>query len=152
MQYSEGRLGRVFVLRLDDGEDLLDTLSGFSMDHGIESAVVHILGGLGRGSMVTGPEQPVIPPRPHYESVEGAWELVGVATIFPSDGGSRVHLHASAGRGEDTLTGCLRGAAKVYLVLEMVIIEMIGLSARRALDQRSGLHLLSLGNPSYPRI
>ena len=32
MQYTEGRMGRVFVLRLEDGERLNDTLETFARE------------------------------------------------------------------------------------------------------------------------
>ena len=32
MQYTEGQLGRVFVVRIDDGEDMLTSLHQFIID------------------------------------------------------------------------------------------------------------------------
>jgi predicted DNA-binding protein with PD1-like motif len=40
--------------------------------------------------------------------------------------------------------GCLREVSKTFLVLEAVIIEIEGISARRKFDPSSGLSLLEL--------
>ena len=42
------------------------------------------------------------------------------------------------------MVGCIRGKASVYLIVEAVLIEFNGLDARRELDERTGLYLLSL--------
>ena len=66
MQYTEGQLGRVFVVRIDDGEDMLISLRQFISDKSIQAGSILFLGALMNGRMVTGPEDPVIPPVPHF--------------------------------------------------------------------------------------
>ena len=56
MIVSEGRLGRVFVLRLGDGDRLPDAIEDFARTRGVEAALVAALGGLENGRLVTGPE------------------------------------------------------------------------------------------------
>ena len=57
MQYTEGTIGRVFILRLDDGEVLNDTIEAFARDHDVHQALVTYLGGSADGSkVVVGPE------------------------------------------------------------------------------------------------
>jgi predicted DNA-binding protein with PD1-like motif len=143
MQYSEGRWGRVFVLRMDDGEDLIGSILRFVGEKEIGSAVVLFLGALRDGRMVTGPELPVIPPTPHFEPFIGAWEVFGMATIY-SSGGPRIHVHSSLGRGREALVGCIRERASAYLVVEAVLMEIAGIKASRELDERTGLYLPSL--------
>lgn len=145
MQYSEGRLGRVYVIRMDEGEDLIASLQRFVEEKGIESGIIHFLGALRTGRAVTGPESPIIPPIPHFESFEGAWELFGVATVYPSGEGPKLHLHASLGKGDRTLTGCLREKARIYLIVEAVLLEVTGISGRREWDKQTELNLLTLG-------
>lgn len=142
MQYSEGRAGRVFVLRLDDGEDLLASIERFVIEKMIDSAMIHILGALREGQIVTGPEKPVIPPTPHFEPLRDGWEMIGLGTVYPSDEGPKIHLHASFGRGKSALTGCLRAESSAFLILEAVVFEISGTTARRERDERTGLHLL----------
>jgi len=145
MQYSEGQLGRVFVVRIDDGEDMLLSLRQFIQDKGIQAGSIHFLGALMNGRMVTGPEEPVIPPVPHFVMFEGGWEIFGVGTIYPGEGGPHIHYHASVGRSGHALTGCLREKAITYLIVEAVIMEFTGLSARREFDEKMQLHLPVLG-------
>jgi len=145
MQYSEGQLGRVFVVRIDDGEDMLLSLRQFIQDKGIQAGSIHFLGALMNGRMVTGPEEPVIPPVPHFVMFEGGWEVFGVGTIYPAEGGPHIHYHASVGRSGHALTGCLREKATTYLIIEAVIMEFTGLNAYHELDQKTQMHLPNLG-------
>ena len=58
MQYGEGALGRLFALRLDEGERLPEVLETFAREHNIAGAMVIFLGGLKDGSrLVVGPEK-----------------------------------------------------------------------------------------------
>jgi hypothetical protein len=141
MQYSEGQLGRVFVLRIDEGEDFLAALQEFVRKKEIKAGSVFFLGALHEGRMVTGPEEPVIPPEPHFILFEGGWEVFGMGTIFPGDEGPMVHYHASVGRAGHALTGCLRERALTYLLIEAVVIEFTGLAVRREYDEKTRLHL-----------
>jgi len=141
MQYSEGRVGRVFVVRVEDGEDFPGTIERFVSEKAIMTGTIHFLGALREGVLVTGPEKPVIPPVPQVQRFSGGWEVVGFATIYRSDEGPAIHYHASAGRGEGALTGCLREKAAVYLIVEAVITEFIGIAALRVYDEETGLKL-----------
>jgi predicted DNA-binding protein with PD1-like motif len=145
MQYTEGQLGRVFVVRIDDGEDMLLSLRQFVNDKDIQAGTLIFLGALMNGRMVTGPEEPVIPPVPHFVMFEGGWEVFGVGTIYPGNDGPHIHYHASVGRCGHALTGCLREKATTYLIVEAVIYEFTGLSARREFDKKTQLHLPVLG-------
>jgi hypothetical protein len=147
MQYTEGQLGRIFVVRIDDGEDMLVSLRQFITDKDIEAGSITFLGALMDGRMVTGPEEPVIPPVPHFVMFEGGWEVFGVGTIYPGEDGPHIHYHASVGRSGHALTGCLREKATTYLIVEAVIMEFTGLSARHEFDKKTQLHLPSLGEP-----
>ena len=141
MQYAEGRIGRVFMMRIDDGEDLIDELERFLGEKSIEHGIIHFLGALRDGLMVTGPVAPIIPPIPHTEGIEGGWEILGIATVYPSEGGPSLHLHTSAGHKQEALTGCLRERAQVYLVVEAVVMEITGIIGMRVPDQKTGVRL-----------
>ncbi|MEM2124207.1 MAG: DNA-binding protein, partial [Methanolinea sp.] len=56
-------------------------------------------------------------------------------------GRPRVHLHAGAGRGTRAVTGCVRDAAEVYVVVEAVILEVAGIETERVPDPLTGLSL-----------
>lgn len=141
MQCVEGRPGRVFVIRIDHGEDLIDVLLGYIREKEIRCGFVQVLGALNEGSIVTGPREPVLPPDPNREMYEGGWEVIGIGSISWSDDGPYLHLHSSLGRGPDTRTGCLRELARVYIVVEAIILEIAGIEAVRMPDPTTGLTL-----------
>jgi predicted DNA-binding protein with PD1-like motif len=144
MQYSEGRIGRIFVLRMDHGEDMIESLQMFLEEKGIESCTALFLGAMLDGRAVTGPKRPEVPPSPNFEAYESAWEVFGMATVYPSADGPRLHIHSGLGRGRDALLGCIRDKARVYLVVEMVLLEICGLEAERIWNEEMQLFLLTL--------
>jgi predicted DNA-binding protein with PD1-like motif len=143
MQYSEGRLGRAFVIRLEDGEDLIESIQRFVEMMDVSAGIIHFLGALREGRLITGPKEPTIPPGPPFvQELEGAWETFGVASVYPGEEGkAAVHLHGSAGHDNRALTGCLREKATAYLVVEAVVFEFCGLEAHREIDEMTGLSL-----------
>ncbi|MDD1678899.1 MAG: DNA-binding protein [Methanomicrobiales archaeon] len=142
MQYSEGHLGRIFMVRLDDGEDILVVMDRFVVAQKIRAGMILFLGALREGRLVTGPEEPLIPPVPHFEIFGGGWEIFGMGTIYRgNDGKPMIHYHASVGRGTSVLTGCLRDKASTYLLVEVVLMEFTGIYGKRLEDPVSGVHM-----------
>ena len=146
MKASEGKTGRVFVIRLEDGDVLPDCLEKFAAEKKIKHAQVMLVGGIGGGEVVTGPRQSdVMPPDPIYIPVDGAHEVAGVGLIAPDkDGKPVLHLHAALGRSGKTLTGCLRPGVTTWLAGESIITEITGASATRLPDPASGFDLLEV--------
>jgi predicted DNA-binding protein with PD1-like motif len=145
MQYAEGRIGRVFTLRLEDGDRLPESLEGFAAEHGVECAAVVLLGGAGDGSrVVVGPE----PDRGHgivpmIHVLAGHQEIAAMGTLFPDESGRPVlHMHASLGREGKGTVGCTRAGVKVWLVGEAVIMEILGTNGVRRKDPETGFQLL----------
>jgi predicted DNA-binding protein with PD1-like motif len=146
MKSSEGKIGRVFVVRLEDGDVLPDCLEKFAAEKSISHGHVILVGGIGGGEVVTGPrDSEEMPPDPVYMPVNGAHEVAGVGVIAPDkDGRPVLHIHATLGRGTSTLTGCLRPSVTTWLVAEAIIYEITGVSARRLPDDKSGFDLLEV--------
>jgi predicted DNA-binding protein with PD1-like motif len=146
MKASEGKIGRVFILKLEDGDMVPECIEGFAAEKGIKTGHVVLIGGIGSGRVVVGPkESDVMPPEPVLLPVEGAHEVEGVGIIAPDkEGKPRLHIHASLGRGGKTLTGCLRPGVKTWLTGEAVIYEITGTSAKRLPDKKSGFELMDL--------
>jgi predicted DNA-binding protein with PD1-like motif len=146
MKASEGKIGRVFVLRLEDGDEVPGCIERFAAEQGIKTGHVVLIGGIGGGRVVAGPkESEKMPPEPVYLPVEGAHEVEGVGIIAPDKEGKPVlHIHASLGRGGKTLTGCLRPGVKTWLTGEVIIYEITGTSAKRLPDKKSGFELMDV--------
>jgi predicted DNA-binding protein with PD1-like motif len=146
MKASEGKLGRVFVLRLEDGDVVPDCIEDFAAANSITHGHVILVGGIGGGQIVVGPkESGTSRPDPVYLPVEGAHEVVGAGIIAPDkDGKPVLHIHASLGRGPRALTGCLRPGVTTWLVGEAIIYEITGASAHRLPDEDSGFDLMEV--------
>jgi len=146
MKATEGSIGRIFLLRLDDGDVIPDCIEKFAAAKNIRHAQVTLVGGIAGGEVVAGPRQSrEMPPDPMRLPVDGAHEVTGTGIIAPDQDGQPVlHIHAALGRAGRTLTGCLRPGVTAWLVTEAVVIEILGLNARRLPDAASGFTLLQV--------
>ncbi|MGA9754479.1 MAG: PPC domain-containing DNA-binding protein [Desulfobaccales bacterium] len=149
MQYTEGRMGRVFVLRLEDGERLNDTLETFAREQGLKHALAFYLGGSATGSkVVVGPDaQRLDAVVPLIHQLTGSQEVLAVGTLIPDEAGTpMLHMHAAAGREGGATVGCTRAGVDVWLVGEVVVLEILGTDARRQKDPQTGFQLLTVGS------
>jgi len=144
MNYTSGTLGRVFVARLDDGESVYDAVHTISEREQVSCAAVMAVGGIRSGKVVCGPKNLTGLIQPQFETFDDARELVGFGTLFPQEGKPSLHFHAGIGRGSEAIVGCPRAGMSVYLVLEVIMIELLGTDAVRELDADFGVHLLKL--------
>lgn len=145
MKYAQAKQGRVFVLRLEDGEIVHETLETFALEQGIQAAALIIVGGAAGGSrLVVGPEpgnsRPV---RPMTHDLTDVHEITGTGTLFPDEnGGPVLHLHMACGREDQTRTGCIRQGVKVWQVMEVVLFELLETGSKRIVDSDLGFFLL----------
>ena len=144
MQYSVGRIGRVVVVKLEDDEDVLTSLQTLAQKERIESALFFVIGNLKKGSLVSGAERAEIPVVPIWQHFRTNHEILGVGTIFQMEAQPKVHLHAALVHGDELMAGCLREKSEVFLVAELVVLEILDISARRAKDEKTGFNLLKV--------
>ncbi|MFC1906177.1 PPC domain-containing DNA-binding protein [Chloroflexota bacterium] len=144
MKVSEGRIGRVFVMRLEDGDKLPDCIENFADDNGVRAGHVVLVGGIGGGQVVVGPRKSdERPPEPMLLPIDGAHEVAGVGVIAPGpDSKPQLHIHAALGRSGQTMTGCLRPGVDTWIVAEAIIYEIVGAKMARTLDKDTGFALL----------
>jgi len=142
MDYRVGDVGRVVVVRFSDGDDLLDGLRTIAKKEDIRSAVFQVVGGLKGGEFVVGPETEEMPPKPVWRDIEESHEVLGVGTIFWKSDEPMIHFHGAYGKRDSVKMGCLRKGSEVFLILEVVILELRGIEAQRLPDPESGLPLL----------
>ncbi len=146
MEYDEGKIGRIFLLRFDDGEDFVDLIHSFVKEKEIRTGHIHILGAFLASEIVTGPRKPVLPPEPTWTSFSEAWEVLGFGTVLWENDQPKIHLHVALGKGEKTLLGCVRKRTEVFLTVEAVITEITDIKARKKFNEKLGLSLLDF-NP-----
>ena len=145
MKYSEAKQGRIFVIRLEDGDILHETIEGFAREKDIKAASLIALGGADKGSrLIVGPEDgraPKIVPMSHV--LDDVHEISGTGTLFPDDEGRpALHMHIACGREDKTVTGCVRDGVKVWQVMEVILYELLDSSASRIPDKATGFKLL----------
>ena len=144
MKYQVGRPGRIIVARFEDREDVLANLVEIVKKENIKAAVFQLVGGMREGSIVVGPEKDEFPPTPMWRQLGESHEVVGFGTIFWQADEPKIHFHGAFGKRDMVKVGCLRENSETFLVLEAVITELEGITAKRELDPVSNMVLLKL--------
>jgi len=145
MKYSQAKQGRVFVIRLENGDIVHEAIEGLAKKEAIVAGAIVIVGGADGGSrLVVGPEQaharPIVPMERMLADVH---EVAGAGTLFPDDEGNPfLHLHMACGRDSETVTGCIRAGVKVWQVMEAILFELVDTSGVRRPDAKTGFKLL----------
>lgn len=135
MQYQEGHLARVFLVKMEHGDDLLEEMKALAIREKIVSAYMLMIGAIQQTTMVVGPEDCTVPPVGVEAQLQDGREIVGIGTLFSdADGHPQMHIHSALGRGLETITGCLRSDTKVYLVVEVLVLELEGFNVIKEMD------------------
>jgi uncharacterized protein len=145
LNYTEANLGRIFILRLHQNERLHEVIEKFAAQKQVKSALCFFLGGAQDNSkVVVGPKEGnVMPPKPMVTLLKGVHEGYGVGTIFTDQEGTpKLHMHASFGRNDNAITGCVRMGVDIWQIGEVVILELTSCSAKREKNQETGFEFL----------
>lgn len=148
MKYSEANPGRIFILRLEDGDVLHETIERFALEQSISAAALIAVGGADSGSrLVVGPEDGRSRTiRPMEQILEGVHEMAGAGTLFPDAAGRpKLHMHVAAGRCASSKTGCARNGIRTWHVIEVILWELTDTAAQRIPDAATGFELLDPG-------
>ena len=152
MKACEGQVGRVFVIRLEDGDVIPECIERFAEENGVSVGQTILVGGIGDGKVVVGPQSSdEVPPQPMLLPVDGAHEVLGIGVLAPDENGKPIlHIHGALGRSGQTMTGCLRPGVTTWLVVEAILYEILGVKATRVWDEESNFALLEPegGQPS----
>ena len=148
MKYSQASLGRVFVLRLEDGDIVHECLERLAREQAIRAAGLIALGDADAGSrLIAGSEEGRANPMVFVERLlDDAHEVAGVGTIFPDEEGNPIpHVHMACGRKDSVVVGCVRAGVKVWHVMEIIVVELRDSTAVRRFE--TGLPGFKLLNP-----
>ena len=143
MEYTKGRIKNIYVLRFNDGDDVLAGLTKVVKQEKIKAGIIHLTGVIKNCRVVTWPKMTCIPPVPVWQKIKEAHEVVAFGTVFLAGKEPRIHIHLALGRGKAAYVGCLRTGSEAYLVLEGVIIEMEA-KVVREYDKKSGFNLIKI--------
>ena len=149
MDFTEAKLGRIFILRLHDTDRIHEVLESFAMEKKISTALCFFLGGVrGRSQVVVGPKKGnITPPEPMITLLEGVHEAQGLGLIAKDvQGKPKLHLHASFGRAKNTITGCVRRGVDVWRIGEVIMIELNDGEVNRVKDEETGFEFLEVGS------
>lgn len=146
MKACQGNTGRVFIIRLEDGDVLPDCIERFAEEKGVSVGFALLVGGIGKGNIVVGPRSSEeMPPHPILLPLDGVHEVVGVGVLAPDEDGKPIlHIHGALGRKDKTVAGCFRPGVNTWLVGEVVLIEITGAPASHIIDKETGLRLLEV--------
>lgn len=146
MKAQEGKVGRIFIIRLEEGDLIPTCIENFAAEHKVLTGYAIMVGGIGSGQVVVGPRNSQSKvPDPMLLPVDGAHEVFGAGVLAPdADGKPVLHVHAALGRAGHTMTGCLRPGVTTWLVVEVVLLEILGIDAARLKDEQSGFSLLTM--------
>ncbi|MCG8567660.1 MAG: DNA-binding protein [Desulfobacterales bacterium] len=148
MKYSEAEYGRIFVIRLEDGDVIHEEIEALAQGEGVTHGALIIIGGADGGSrLMVGPEDgaDVKPAMPIMSRLlEQVHESLGCGTLFPDESGTPIlHLHLACGRGDQALAGCSRSGVVTWRYMEAVLLELTGCQAARIIDPETGFYMLS---------
>ncbi len=142
MEYKVGKAGRIIAARLFEGEDIYESIESIARKENIKAAAVLITGGFRKADVVVGPKQESPRIIGNFKPFAGPGEVLGVGTLYRDDKQPKLHIHTAIGKENQVMVGCPRGGASTFLILEITIIEIDEIEARRKLDESTGLNLL----------
>jgi len=144
MKACQGQMGRVFVIRLEDGDVIPECIERFAEENGVSVGQVILVGGIGDGEVVVGPQSSdEMPPQPMLLPIDGAHEVLAAGILAPDEDEKPIlHIHGALGRSGQTMTGCLRHGVTTWLVVEAILYEILGVKSTRVMDKESNFPLL----------
>ena len=136
MEYR--RFGDTLVLRIDKGEEIIQSLRLAAEKEQVRLATVEALGAV--DDFTVGVFD-TVEKQYHANHFSGAFEIVSLTgTVTTQDGKFYAHLHMSAGDREGKVFGGHLNSATVSATCEMVVLVLDG-EVERQFDEKVGLNL-----------
>ena len=139
--FDGGRLGEIFTLRLDQGEDVLGSIEAAAREKDIHSGIVLSgIGTLDRAQVhyITGTGYPAVDKFVEYE---GPIELVSIDGIIAEH---TPHLHTCISIEDKTYMGHLEPGCRVLYLAEIAIARLEGVRLRRRPHPDTSVNTLQL--------
>jgi predicted DNA-binding protein with PD1-like motif len=146
MESASLRPGRIHILRVDPGEDVLETVRRFLKDADIQQAVV--LGGYGTlaAYQLHWVTHNRIPTDNHFRREEGGIEILSMNGLVV-DG--EPHIHVTLSTPDGAFGGHLEPGCIAYVLCEMFFAEVEGVPLRR---QRVSVSVEGMGEGMISRL
>ena len=149
-EMAQGGMGRVLVVRLKPGTDVLLGLQAACEEAGIKNGViVSALGSLSRVSICNPTEQPGTKMGYGYgmpQILHGPWELLSASGVICHEENGELNLHVHISLSDpngNAFGGHLTEGTKVLITVDAVIAELDGIQMERKYDDSVGFTILS---------
>lgn len=128
MEYGAMNVGKIHVLRVDPGEDVLLSVNAFLAEQGIRQAVV--LGGYGTlaSHHLHWVKHNQIPVDCAFGRAEGGIEVLAINGMVVE---GKPHIHVTLATPEGAYGGHIEEGCKAYVVCELFFAEVQGVSLSR---------------------
>lgn len=149
MKHAAGEIGKIHVLRLEPGEDVLCSIQKYCEENSLNSGAV--ISGIGSLDGCTYFDPMEIPGKPGCYGyvtpidLPSPIELTGLSGIICEDSDRKpvLHIHASfADEKGNEYGGHLKEGNRVLVTVELVIGEFRGIRMNRELDPAKGVPVL----------
>ncbi len=142
MEYSEGKQGRIFLIRFDHNENIIEELEKFSTKENIKYAWIFCLGAIKRADIVCGPKETTVPPLPVWHQIIEGHEIIAIGNITMLNNEPAIHLHAGLGRADKARISCIRKLSETYLTIECLVMEYIDITIHRQENKDMGINTI----------
>ncbi|PLX94684.1 MAG: DUF296 domain-containing protein [Desulfuromonas sp.] len=148
--FKECSGGRRFMLKISQGQWLVETLQRFAAEAGVRNAVV--ISAVGSVTQVryrgikAGAKLPITEPRMTVHDEQGPFELLGLeGNMVPNDQDQcDCHLHILMSRSSGEVLGGHLFDARVFACCEIMLSEFHGEGIERHLSQSGGISTIYL--------
>jgi predicted DNA-binding protein with PD1-like motif len=138
-----GRIGRIIIARIPEGEDLFEAVKKRAADKGVRSGFFSVIGSLSDVKMGYYKNGEY-----HYTHMDGPLEIVSCTGNLALTEEGEVIIHAHIVISDEKFMafgGHLVQNSHVGATAELVIIEGLNMDLRRVFDEKTQLKLLKLG-------
>jgi hypothetical protein len=141
--FAGGQMAEVIALRLDQGEDVLESISAAARERDVHTGIV--LSGIGtldraRLHYIT---HTGYPPKDQFTTYEGPIELLSIDGLIAD---YTPHLHTCISIGETTYMGHLEPGCRVLYLAEIAIARLAGLRLCRRQHPETTVKQLKLAD------
>ena len=140
--FTGKKIGRVFFIRIDLGDDVADCIEQFIAEHNVVNGIVtSAIGTLSSGVIhhINSTTSTVYPASRDYTRLEN--KPLEVCSIDGLIVDGKSHLHTVIADGDHTYAGHLHQGCKSLYVFEMAVLEVEDMDVTRKLNKDGRPHL-----------
>ena len=148
MKATEGKIGRVFILSLEEDDKLPHCIEKFAGENDIKNGYVNFIAGIKTGSIISGPKDSnARPVEPLNVDINNTHESAAIGLIARDNEDNPIlHIHGFLGRNGETTSGCFGQGVDVWVTGEAIVYEILDAACSREIDEDTGFKLLQVGS------